>query len=187
VAITIQRGRRTTLNNWKLIKKGPIFVKNCLIPPNHMQEERIFPKKHLGNTARSTEVRLYTDARLNSEVVNYGPRIVTVVGLSIKFLLSTEISKVDSAMLSSPQSVMIASNTQWEGSILDSSRDYTIKGSYGDANFDINCNDGGPFSVVFSKEGGFGYLNISLVKSCKVMDTQTTMDSFGGVQISGYC
>jgi hypothetical protein len=86
------------------------------------------------------------------------------------------------------QYVMIKSNTHWEGSILDSSHDNTVIGNYGDAKFDINCNDGaGPFSVVFNKQGGFGNLTASLMKNEKVLDTQSTTDSFGGIQISGNC
>jgi hypothetical protein len=89
---------------------------------------------------------------------------------------------------SSQQFVLVKSNTFWEGSILDSKHDYTIKGSYGDARFDIDCIDGaGPFSVVFNKQDGFGYLTLSLIKNGRIIDNQTTMDSFGGVQISGNC
>ena len=86
------------------------------------------------------------------------------------------------------QYIVIKSNTNWAGSVIDSSPDYTTRGSYGDAKFDIDCSHGlGPFSVVFDKKAVFGNLTVSLVRNGTVLDTQTTTDSFGGVQISGNC
>lgn len=94
------------------------------------------------------------------------------------------------SLSSSPlsQSVLIKSNTHWAGMIFDSNRDSTIRGSYGDASFDVDCSHGlDPYSAVFHKEGETGYLTISLVKNGEVLDTQTTTDSFGSVQMSGKC
>ena len=87
-----------------------------------------------------------------------------------------------------PQYILIESDTHWEGSILDSSHGYTLTGSYGDARFDIDCDRiRGLYSVVFDKTSKYGNLTISLVKNGTVLDTQTTTDSFGGVQIPGNC
>ena len=134
--------------------------------------------------------------------VSMNVKVVTVIWLSIAFFFCTAISKVSTPNLNvfaqlksgnltsttTLQHILVKSNTRWAGSIIDSSYNYTIMGSYGDAKFSIDCNYGpGPFSAVFDKKAVFGNLTISLVKNGTVLDTQTTTDSFGGVQISGNC
>ena len=129
-------------------------------------------------------------------------RLVIIISLSIAFLFCSAITRVGannqnilgqlkSGNLTSttiPQYILVKSNTSWAGSIIDSSYNYIIMGSYDDARFDIDCNHGaGPFSAVFDKKSVYGNLTILLVKNGTVLDTQTTTDSFGGVQISGNC
>lgn len=122
-------------------------------------------------------------------------RILSLISLILIIISCLTIFKSNMAnqnvfggVTSPSQYVEIKSNTNWAGSIIDSSSDYTIKGSYGNAKFDVDCKNGsGPFSVVFDKKSVFGNLTVSLVKNGMVLDTQTTTDSFGGVQISGNC
>ena len=127
-------------------------------------------------------------------------KIVTAFSLSTSILFCTTILEVGTAnqyglagvkeetVTPLQQYVIIKSNTNWEGSVIDSSPDYTATGSYGDAKFDIDCNRGpGPFSAVLDKKSAFGNLTVSLVRNGTVLDTQTTTDSLGGVQISGNC
>ena len=122
-------------------------------------------------------------------------KIVTVVSLSLSILFCTATFKsgtgnqdVFGSIVSPSQYIEIKSNTDWAGSIYESSSDYTVTGSHGNARFDIDCKSGsGPFSVVFDKKSVFGNLTVSLLKNGTVLDTQTTTDSFGGVQISGRC
>ena len=96
-------------------------------------------------------------------------KLVTVMSLAITILFCTTILEVgivkqngyagvkQSIMTSLPQYIVIKSNTNWAGSIIDSGLDYTTRGSHGDARFDIDCNHGaGPFSVVFDKKDVYG-------------------------------
>ena len=134
------------------------------------------------------------------KIITGRSKIVTTFILTVVILFCTELFEPNTADQrafaqlnagnpeSSPQYIVINSNTKWAGSILDSSQDSTIVGSYGDTKFDIDCHDGwGPYTAVFSKEGGLGYLTISLVENGKTVATETTTDSFGGVEVSGNC
>ena len=89
------------------------------------------------------------------------------------FKFNTANHDVFGSIVSPSQYIEIKSNTNWAGSIIESSSDYTVKGSYGEARFDIDCKHGpGPFSVVFDKKAVLGNLTVSLVKNGTVLDTE---------------
>ena len=83
--------------------------------------------------------------------------------------------------------LIIYSNTEWSGSIMDSSfGSSTVDGS-GDKRVEFQCTIGGIYSLAFQKHNADGYLFANVIQDGKVLDGRTTTAEYGMVTIAGHC
>jgi len=83
--------------------------------------------------------------------------------------------------------LVIHSDTEWSGSILDTNFDSaTIDGS-GHDKIQFPCISGGVYSMGFQKQTDYGYLSLFLIQEGDAIDMKFTIADYGMVSLSGTC
>lgn len=83
--------------------------------------------------------------------------------------------------------LIIHSDTEWSGSILDTNFDSaTIDGS-GPDKIQFPCINGGTYSLAFQKQTDYGYLSLFLLQEGDAIDMKFTTADSGMVSLSGTC
>jgi len=90
--------------------------------------------------------------------------------------------------------LMIYSNQDWSGAVMDSSGDSeTIDRASSEITDGIEgvdmfeCVQGGVYSVSFQKGTDQGYLDLVLIKAGKILDEGSTTADYGVIRLSGVC
>ncbi len=110
--------------------------------------------------------------------------IIIIVALLIS---TTVVINAQIAMASDQAVVKIHSNTDWSGSILDSSFDSATTAGHGDKNITIACTSFGIYSLAIQKQSASGGLAVSVIQDNKTLDSKTTTAAYGMVTLSGNC
>ncbi len=83
--------------------------------------------------------------------------------------------------------LIIYSDSDWSGSIMDTSYgSSTIDGS-GDKRIEFQCTSGGTYSLAFQKQNAEGYLFANVVQDGKLLNVKTTTAEYGMVTMAGNC
>ena len=83
--------------------------------------------------------------------------------------------------------VLIYSNTDWSGSILDSSMDSATRDGNGNSKIFIKCDSNVIYSLTEQKQTESGYLLVIVIQDGKVLDSQSTTAQYGVVSLAGNC
>jgi hypothetical protein len=104
----------------------------------------------------------------------------------IKSQIEKELSD-PSNKISNQAVVLIYSNTDWSGSILDSSMDSATKDGNGNSKIFIKCDSNGIYSLSEQKQTDSGYLLVIVIQDGKILDSQSTTAQYGVVSLAGNC
>jgi hypothetical protein len=104
----------------------------------------------------------------------------------IKSQIEKELSD-PSNKISNQAVVLIYSNTDWSGSILDSSMDSATKDGNGNSKIFIKCDSNGIYSLSEQKQTDSGYLLVVVIQDGKILDSQSTTAQYGVVSLAGNC
>jgi hypothetical protein len=83
--------------------------------------------------------------------------------------------------------VLIYSNTDWSGSILDSSSDSATRDGSGNSKIFIKCDNNGIYSLTEQKQTEDGYLFVVVIQDGKILDSKATSAQYGVVSLAGNC
>jgi hypothetical protein len=83
--------------------------------------------------------------------------------------------------------VLIYSNTEWSGSILDSSMDSATRQGSGNSKIAIECSSNGIYSLSIQKQSEYGYLALAVIQDGKLLDSKATNAAYGVVSLAGRC
>ena len=83
---------------------------------------------------------------------------------------------------------VIISDSNWSGTILDSSFDSATRQGYGDLSIPFDCNGyDSMYSLSIQKQSEYGDLTVAVVKDGKILGSGFTTADYGTVTFSGYC
>jgi len=124
---------------------------------------------------------------LSSEGYSNGMDTITVMLIATFIITSIGATSMQMVAASDQAVVKIHSNTQWSGSILDSSFDSATRDGHGDANIPIVCTSYGIYSLAIQKQTATGSLMVSVTQDNETLDTTFTNAAYGVVTLSGNC
>ena len=83
--------------------------------------------------------------------------------------------------------LIIHSDTEWSGSILDTNFDSAIIDGSGHDKIQFPCISRGVYSMAFQKQTDYGYLFLFLIQEGDAIDMKFTTNDYGMVSLSGTC
>jgi hypothetical protein len=81
----------------------------------------------------------------------------------------------------------IDSDTNWQGSVLDSSMKSETKAGSGEETIPFECSPSGTYSLAMQKQTEDGSLRIKVVKNGDVLKEGSTSAPYGIVSLAGPC
>ena len=115
---------------------------------------------------------------------------ITLMAAFVIAIGSAGITNVNAA--SDTATVVIKSNRDWSGSIMDSGFDSATRAGSGDSSISIDCSQSMKiYSLALQKHDEYdrpaGYLTVSVVQDGVTLDTGSTNAMYGMVTLAGNC